>query len=207
MVQTMAGSAQNLILCPHCDQAVWLDALLPHDGLTHQEGLIKMLARRICGSRPKEAPVGMYIRTVSLPFRVMSKRDYLGFADGGELSREQETYARICGWWCSNLPHREARPEAAADRAGRGPEWSAEDRRNLDRLERLLRGEQGVEERLRRAELLRELGRFEEVPAVLAGLPVPEWLAELSRQILRLSEAGDAWVAPTDGSWMGDRRG
>lgn len=173
----MVASDQEVIICPHCDRRVWFDDM-----------------PRLHGpSGPYDLPSGK-IRAKSELFITLSKRDFLDLADGGELSPGREVYVRTCAWWIANARHRDDTPKQRRA-VGAIPDWSAEDRANLERLEWLLRGEPTAAAQLRRAEALRELGRFDEVAGALGGLP-PDHRPMWQRQLRQLAQAGDGWVAP-----------
>jgi len=99
-------------------------------------------------------------------------------ADGLAQDRDDERELRVQAWWAGNEPHR------------RGVPWKPFSQRsqaasdNLRALQALCSPEEPTE-RLLKAEALRELERYEEARAVLAG-EFPEklrWVAELLREL------------------------
>ena len=96
---------------------------------------------------------------------------------------DEEKYVRIAAFWAANLPRR-GNPGTSA------PFTDSEERNLLALLERLGDSSQ---DRLMRAEILREMGRFEECLEVLMGLEDAE-LEGLVKLIRELAMASDARV-------------
>jgi len=80
-------------------------------------------------------------------------------------NREQELYLRICAWWAGNDPFR-FKSQGVAGHPESVPSRSSEARMNLEKLLELL-DVTDPEQRLMKAEVLRELGRFDDTICLL----------------------------------------
>ncbi len=115
--------------------------------------------------------------------RELTEMEYLeAIQNGMAHNREQERYLRICAWWAGNDPLRFSNPERAPTILQRSPEAL----RNLERLLELL-DETNPVERLQKAEVLRELGRFDEALQLLEFDFPDEYkkVADLIRELAR----------------------
>ncbi len=101
---------------------------------------------------------------------------------------DEEKYVRIAAFWAANMPRRIA-PESSA------PLDDAEQRNLLALLELL--GD-APEDRLLRAEILREMGRFGDCLEVLMGFADGD-LDEVARLVRELAMKRDARVAAVEG--------
>jgi hypothetical protein len=113
---------------------------------------------------------------------------YAALEEGIAADREKEKQLRILAWWRRNNPYR-----GALDKdAGTTPIVSAECEANLDGLLKLLDHED-EQDRIMKAEVLRELGRFGPATQVLS-----DWTAEpygwVVAQVLALCDAEDSCV-------------
>lgn len=90
---------------------------------------------------------------------ILTEKDYLDFLARPGLEKSREIYARCRAWWCANDRDRDG---------GSTPvKFSVPQQENLQRLLPLL-NENLPEERVMKAELLRELGRFPECLGLLS---------------------------------------
>ena len=110
-------------------------------------------------------------------------------AAGAAHSREQELYLRIRLWWATNEPFR--------DREGDDPDQvlllrSAVGTTNLERLLNLLNLEE-PDEQIMKAEVARELGRFDEALLILESGVSPE-LEDVAALIRKFAQEGDSMV-------------
>ena len=163
----MLPDAPWLVACPHCGALAWIDEL-------EQVGTWDWYA-----GRPR-LPVFADATEPDAP----SFEQYLFVLSRPGLSREKQRYARIRAWWAANDRRR--------DESDRG-ELSPRERANLERLVELLDPAQAGD-RLMRAEILRELGRFGRALDELAE-PVEEGLAINAAVIRTLAAACDPRVA------------
>lgn len=128
--------------------------------------------------------------------RDLTAEEYLdALAAGLARNREQEIDIRISSWQAANDATRG--PASAPPVPARGrPLRSPGGRANLERLLDLLSTAQ-PEERLLKAEVARELGRFRQVSKLLDD-DFPEDLAKVARLMRELAEAGDSYVRLLD---------
>lgn len=117
--------------------------------------------------------------------------DYRRLLEADGTGSEKEKILRTRLWWRANAERRKAAvPSEVVD-------WSGPDRGNLERLLEL-QGERPPVEVLRRVEILRELGRFEESARLLGTLgtnSIPGPYAERLRSLIRERKAGVALVS------------
>lgn len=162
MIAPMLPDALWLVKCGHCDALGWLEDLerLGELAYDHAE------AADLTGVRPVMTP-GM--------------EDFLSALARGLAghSRKKQRYLRQQAWWAGNDRRREGDADAPLSEA---------ECRNLEALLPLLRATM-QEDRLMRAEVLRELGRHEEALAALAR-PVREGLAPAAAFIRTLASQG-----------------
>jgi hypothetical protein len=112
---------------------------------------------------------------------------YAALRSGLAQDRQQERALRIFAWWRSNDPSRDGEESSA----GGGSEPAAREE-NLRALLPLLEGEED-RNRIMRAEVLRELGRWGEAEAALLRVRSREFAAAV-RQIEALCRARDRAV-------------
>ena len=113
---------------------------------------------------------------------IPSQAEYLSFLETGTHTPTKEQYLRLRAWWAGN----DARREGACIGL------SAAERANLLALAAMLDGAEPYD-LLMKAEIMRELGRFDEALELLAGCP-DGILARRVTAIRELAEKQDAWV-------------
>jgi hypothetical protein len=153
----------RLVRCPHCRAFIWRDRVAA-----------------LGTAPPLTSGTGGAVARVLVPAR----EDYLAFLERRGRSKPCERYARVRAWWASNDRWRGVR--------GAPPQPAAPDLANLERL-LLLLGEQRADERLMKAEVLRELGRFDEAAAILAACTQPRQ-ARIVAALRRWLAQGDSAV-------------
>lgn len=98
--------------------------------------------------------------------RELSGPEYLeAIEEGAADTEERESHLRICAWWSGNDPLRSQGP-SPVDQTQAVPARSPEAVMNLERLLELL-DTSNPDQRLMAAELLRELGRFDDAMRLL----------------------------------------
>lgn len=122
--------------------------------------------------------------------RELSGEEYLqAINEGLGKPRKRELYLRTQAWWAGNDAFRSQN----GDQAGQPlPPRSPEATANLERLFKLL-GTKDPNERLMKAEVARELGRFGEALGILSS-KFPSDYTPVATLIKELSEAKDAMV-------------
>jgi hypothetical protein len=115
---------------------------------------------------------------------------YTALAGGLAQTAEQERTARVLAWWKSNEPLREQNCTEHS--------WSDPDARqaNLESLLPLL-NDHDESDRIMKAEVLRELGRFDEAMATLATASSPNY-SPVVEQLQRLCSERDVFVKRLD---------
>jgi hypothetical protein len=158
-----------LIKCPHCQALLWID---------QQQTLGDMHWGEFNG--PKN--VRSYIRPAVEDYLAALEPDSLDLKSDS-LKPEKERYLRLWAWWSGNNPRRKsASPQPLF-------EWEAE---NLWGLAALL-DEADDNDRLMKAEILRELGKFAESRALL-NKPFSPHYAQSIAIIKDYVERGDSLV-------------
>ena len=163
----MLPDSHWLIACPHCDALAWIDELEQAgtwDWYSGQPRLPVFADAR----EPDEPTLEQYLFVLARP----------------GLGRDKERYARIRAWWASNDRRREGGERSAL---------SPRERANLERLVQLL-DPASPSDRLMRAEILRELGRFTRALDELDS-PLDEDFAEVALRIRSLAASCDPYVA------------
>lgn len=164
-----AASRSPLITrCPSCHEFYWI---------ADAETVGRVPAER--GGSPEEW-------AEAAPVRELDEREYYEAIEEGLCGdAEREHALRLLAWWRSNDRWRDREPAGAKLRPADYDE-------NLLRLAGILETG-GDNDRLLRAEVLRELGRHEEA---LDALPAsaPEGLEPVARMIRLLAEARDPFV-------------
>lgn len=118
-----------------------------------------------------------------------SEEEYYQILDAGFATDvDQEKRIRILAWWRRNDPYR----EAAFAEAEKVPSMSAGCKKNLEALGNLLR-ETAEDDRIMKAEVMRELGRFDSAKALLT-LVRSEEFQSITHQIRSLCVCKDATV-------------
>jgi len=133
----MMPDQPQLVACPHCKALLWL-----HD--LEQAGEIEPWGekKKFSGSRPYDVP---------------GFNTYMEFLEKGVSDPGKERYLRLRAWWAGNDTRRETEHKAPLSEA---------ERTNLTAAAGLL-DEVDQEDRLMKAEIMRELGRFDEAKKLL----------------------------------------
>lgn len=112
----------------------------------------------------------------ALPYDTPSPDDYFAFLQKGVSDSEKEQYVRLCAWWAGNDARRNG---------GAVTPLSDDEIANLDAYAALL-DETDESGRIIKAEIMRELGRYEDAVALLST-PFREQLAFAAAIIGNLS--------------------
>jgi hypothetical protein len=146
-----------VVKCPTCSHLVWLDE---------------------AAKLGEEDPFGDPSRwPEARRFAELSEHDYLmALSKEATGSPEKIRYLRMRAWWAANDGFRRQPAERSAS-------LSEEARRNMEALFSAL-SEAAEEQRLMRAELARELGRFEEAERLLSM----KYRKELHHAVRRIAE-------------------
>ena len=152
-----------LVVCPHCHAPLWIDE------------------QRKLG----EVEVGDpgYDEFKDADCVVPSVDDYFATLEGDVATPEKERYARLKAWWAGN-----DRRRTSADEIPVSPRETA----NLKAIAEFL-NESDDGDRIMKAEVMRELGCFEDARKLLAR-SFDESLARAVAIITSLVEAGDRYV-------------
>lgn len=131
-----------LLKCPHCSTLVWLDEQ-KQVGEVDPWGPRGESANRFKDAQPASAPI---------------LAEYITFLSAGIRSKKKERYVRLRAWWAGNDARREG---------GHASPMTEVEIANLRAFSTIL-DEKEDNDRLMKAEALRELGMFEEADALLA---------------------------------------
>jgi len=132
-----------LVKCPHCNTLVWID---------EQK---KVGEFDPWGSNTRDGDNFPDARPASTP----TLQDYASFLEAGVSDKEKERYVRVRAWWAGNDLRRET---------GQPTPLDSFDTQNLRALVTLL-DESDENDRIMKAEALRELGDFEAAEKLLAS--------------------------------------
>ena len=113
---------------------------------------------------------------------------YQALEEGLATNAEQERYLRVLAWWRGNDSFRDTPQEQGQGISRASGPW----RTNLEALARLLTGEDD-NDRLAKAEVLRELGEFASAKQLLSRVDSPG-AATVVHQIRSLCDTGDTCV-------------
>lgn len=162
-----------VVQCAHCDTAFWLaDA---------REVELRQHSR----AEPAPGPAGAFVAMAAEP---TEGEYYEAIARGLAADDGQLSTLRILAWWRSNERSREDGDE---DPAG-DVESSTRRHENLEALWPLL-DDSEEPTALLKAEVLRELGRFEAAKECLSKVTSRAWVGEV-RQLARLCDEGNTRV-------------
>ena len=184
-----------LLKCPHCTYMIWMASLDIHG--ERGFGRNPTMWCRFYNARRRMSATGDWdwqdneavggkqpdfsgARSGTIPER----KDYLRYATNRANEPEKARYARLQVWWDGNDARRTASLAIAFD---------AEEIANLEKLAALM-DEQDDDDRLMKAEILRELGRFAEAGELLATR-FPPRLGLKAGIIHTLNQAGNTGVA------------
>ncbi len=120
------------------------------------------------------------------PVMKPTEPELLAFVNAEALPREKERYVRHRAWWAANDAWRRAQ--------GVAPKFSEAQLKNLEALSGMMDETKDVE-RMFRAEIARELGRFDDCLQLLSQ-PFEGNLQKFADFIRRLAEEGDRGVRP-----------
>lgn len=146
MIAPMLPTPPAITRCPYCGHYYWISE------------------SKVVGELPlwgdEERKVPSTWKTAER-VRELSEAEYLeAIRIGAADSSEKELHLRICAWWSGNDPLRSQGP-SPADQTQNAPTRSPEATMNLERLLELL-DIRNPDQRLMKAELLREIGRFDD---------------------------------------------
>jgi len=136
------------VKCPHCHTLLWIDE-------QEEEGEIESLSDSSGPYKDAEQ------------YGVPELQDYYEELNKDNLGKIKEQYLRLRAWWAGNDSRRDSSEKQAL---------SEKEIENLQALDKLL-DPADDEDRLMKAEVKRELGRFEEAEAMLKE-PFPSDFAE-----------------------------
>jgi hypothetical protein len=166
-----------VVQCVYCETAFWLaDA---------EEVELRQHSR----AEPAPGPDGAFVARAAEP---TEGEYYEAIARGLAKDVGQLSTLRLLAWWRSNEWLREDWGEDGGEDVAAGVESSARRRENLEALWPLL-DEAEEPTALLRAEVLRELGRFEAAKECLAKINSRAYTGEV-RQLARLCEEGNTRV-------------
>lgn len=131
-----------LVKCQHCGTLIWIDEQT-QVGEIAPWGSEANDRNRFPEARPGSTP---------------TLQDYADFLDAGESDKNKERYVRLRAWWAGNDPRRET---------GQSTQFDSFETQNL-RAFLVLLDEAEDNDRLMKAEVLRELGEFNEAENLLA---------------------------------------
>lgn len=135
----MLPDQPSLIKCPHCHALLWIDE-------QEQVGIIDRWGERdnFIGSQSYDIP---------------SVDDHFTLLEKGNSNTKKEKYLRMRAWWAGNDERRESQVKCPL---------SDKEIKNLQMLADML-VETNSNDRLLKAEIMRELGRFDNAIDLLAG--------------------------------------
>ncbi len=157
-----------LVKCPHCHALVWIDEL-------KKIGEIELWGARGETAKWFEDPWSTLEPTLA---------EYAAFLSSGILENKKERYVRLRIWWAGNDTRRGVQHATTMTNI---------ETENLRSLLALL-DERKDNDRIMKAEALRELGMFEDVEELLAK-PLEERLMQAAGLICTLSRKRDSAVA------------
>lgn len=152
-----------LVRCPHCHTLVWIDEL-------EELGEIPWGDR---GGRFKDA----------INYELPSPDNYFAFLAKGIETPDKELYVRLRAWWAGNDARRANETEM---------QISALEASNLTALAQLL-DESDPNDLVMKAEIMRELGRFDDARVLLASSDNSH-MSQAVPTIKNLVEKGDPYV-------------
>lgn len=153
-----------LVMCPHCHAPLWIDEL-EEIGKVEPWGEVE---KKFTDARAYETP---------------SARDYFALLQIGCAEPEKEHYVRLRAWWAGNDKRRTKATEIP---------MSSRDVANLTAFAQTL-DESDANQLVMKAEVMRELGRFDDALSLLAK-STDENLAQAVEIIRSLSEKRDPIV-------------
>lgn len=143
----MLPDSPSLVVCPHCESLEWIDEL-------------EKVGEFGWGEEVVEYPG-------SKPFKELKFKHYLSLLNKDGVDPEQLHYIRIRAWWSGNDFRRNE---------SRTILMSKEEEDNLIALSEIL-DELVLNELLMKAEVMRELGRFDDAKSLLGKVSDPRYAA------------------------------
>jgi len=174
-VAPMLPRPPAVVKCRHCGECYWLAE-------AKKVGTVEPWA----GEGRQIDPAWTAAQEVQEP---SEEEYYLALEKGLAVDSQQERTLRVLAWWRRNDAFRDA-PQAQAGSIANAPGTC---RKNLEALASLL-DEVDENDRLMRAEVLRELGEFESAKQVLSRVSSAEYTAVV-RQLRSLCDTGDTSVS------------
>jgi hypothetical protein len=191
----------ELVKCPCCAGMVWLQELevLGMKGNRLWAGALDHLRKQRlaedegCDTGDKGRKIEDFVG--SLPFNNLEVGDYFAMLKKKGLDRQKTLFLRLHSWRAGNDSRRTSSEfpklfEMGDDREM--PPLSDKEVENMETLAVML-GEKKHQERLMKAEILRELGRFDQALALLSK-PFKPRLRRFAIFVRDLTEKKDPWV-------------
>ncbi len=163
----MMPASQWLVQCPHCSSFLWID---------EQEQVGKINPGRLRDNEFKSA--SSYNTLSHGDYTALLSGDAIATASAGASSQKKERHLRLRAWWSGNDFRRLDDPDA--------PPMSDDEIRNLHAFVTLL-NDTDDNDRIMKAEVMRELGLFAEATAILSE-PFPEEFSKAVALIKGLAE-------------------
>jgi hypothetical protein len=190
----------KLVKCPHCKSLLWVDEakIIGQEffrGFTpkiRRDSLVALLDES--GNAHQEAPGSINDEWSGVQnYLKPSDSDYLAFLEGGNaLDDKKMRYIRMRAWWAANDPMRRPPTRRKRKRLVLGQSLKAQD--NMRILFEML-DQADEKQRLLKAELARELGRFDLAQQLLSS----EFSENLHSKVIflkSLTEQRNIKVAP-----------
>lgn len=154
----------RVVKCPDCGEVFWFfDAVQVGEIPSPLKAALKRRESNETDVDEEEAYPSA--RDPKLP----SEEEYVAFAGAPGVDREKELYARVWAWWISNDLVREGGTNSDSLTA-----LSQERIENLEALAALLE-DRDANQRIMKAEIARELGRFEAAEALIEAEFPPQF--------------------------------
>jgi hypothetical protein len=180
----MLPDLPKLVKCPRCKELLWISEL---ELLGEKDGHSVFKAREM--SNRKEDFSG------SLSYDDPEAEDYFAMLKKGMSGRAKVFYLRLKGWRAGNDARRESAECPGMFKTPEGgvcPPLSNDEIENIHALADMLKGKKHGD-RLLKAEIMRELGLFDQALVLLANPFKPE-LRSIAVFIRELAEKKDPWV-------------
>jgi len=158
-----------LVKCQHCGTLVWIDEQRQVGETYQPQSLKNRDADKFADARPASTP---------------TLQDYAGFLKAGVSDKQKERYVRLRIWWAGNDPRRES---------GQSTPLDSFETENLRAFVMLL-DEAEINDRIMKAEALRELGEFTNAQKLLAT-EIDDELIQVVSIIRNLNQMGITTVA------------
>ena len=153
-----------LLLCPHCNAALWIDELEELGEFEYSE------------NRPNKF-------NDAIPCKTPSINNYVTLLERGVGSREKERYLRLQLWWADNGLRRTSATEVPI---------SVREASNMKALAEML-DEKNADDLVMKAEVMRELGCYDDAK-VLLEKSVDNSMRDVVEFLKVLCERGDRYV-------------